>query len=204
MTGFTTVFGSMSIWAGPGTPPALGSLVTQNTNVNDSSYTYLTASPAAITDSTQIVTPYGIAAANSLLQGVFVRGSLQGSPTVLQNGYRFDYLFISGADARLRWIKFTAGVPTVVASDNTMFGNATYNYYTTNGNTGVSFNVSITGNSMSGFLSASGQPNSPTVNYTDSSGSPHTTGRIGFLGFSNSGGVTLPVSWSAYQATWTT
>jgi hypothetical protein len=190
----TTVYGSNAIYAGS-EPPPVGALEITNTSGSDSAYSYITTSPSAIVSSTQeAVTAYSIG--NPLLQGLFCRGTLQASPTVLQNGYRFDF---NGTELRL--IEFNTGSPTVLDSENLTLLSPTYDYYLTLGNDDVSFHMTDNGTNLEGWLSAPGQPDTPHVTATDTT---HTSGRIGLVSFANISGAGSQNYWGSYSASWAT
>jgi hypothetical protein len=198
-TGFTTVYGTQQVTTSQPPTIPIGSFIVDNTTNADAALTYYTTSPSAIKDSTQIAGCPAVAI-ESRLQGLFLRGTLQGSPSTLQSGYRFDWLVVNGSSlATLRLFRADAGALTLLTSNN-LFANSTYSYYRTASNP-VTYHMTATGTTISAWLSASGQPDTPTITATSAT---YATGRIGMLSFANPATSGVVGYWSGYSATWTT
>lgn len=191
-TDFTTVYGTHTIYAGSA-PPAVGSLQVTNTSGSDSAFTYVTALSAVINDSvfsalsTQLV-------GSPLLQGLFLRGVLNATPTVLDSGWRFDL-----STGQLRLIRFDPGSHSTIDFFNLASASPTYDHYISTA-FDVSFNMSASGGTVEGWLSAPGQPDTPHVKTTTASSSE--TGRIGMVSFYNVAGAGGPNYWGTFSATW--
>ncbi len=191
----TVVYGVASIHSSGGGVPN-GSLDIFNNTGTDSAYVYLNSIPATTVTSRQAVSvPFWNVTPS--LQGVYSRATLQATPTVLQNGYRGDYFL-----PILRILRFTAGVPTTLATlDLTGYAGG---FYTNTGNGGTfNFVDNGPGNTMELWLSSPGQPDTTHVTATGAATTPFASGRIGFLSFVNIAGSGGPTAFSSYSAVYT-
>lgn len=192
----TTVFGTHSIFPGPPNP-AVGSLLVTNTSGGDSAYTYVTALSSAIRDSSINARSASMAAQAPRVQGLWCRGVLNASPTILDSGWRSDLL--TGA---LRLVRFNPGSNSLADSVNLSALSPTYDHYLTSFVSDVTFNMLANGPTVESWLTCPGQPDTPHVKTT--SASTTEVGRIGFFSFFNFGGAGGSNYWATFSATWGT
>jgi hypothetical protein len=121
----------------------------------------------------------------------------------MTSGYRIDCIRVPNPVTVmniLRIFRYDAGALTQLGSSVALNGT----YYDANDNRAVTFNAAMTGTTLTGWLSASGQSDSPTITATAPGTNSYPSGRLGWLSFSNAGGIPGPIGWRSLTSTWTT
>lgn len=202
VTALTTIYGTHDINPGLGPAPPASSLRILNTGGTDSAHTYITALPSNIAVCT-ITAKSGLTVANPLAQGLFARASLQATPVVEHNGYRFDTAF----SGQLRLFRFDLGVPTHIGNSpiNLAALSPTYDYYISTGHTDVTMHMVCAANgSIEAWLSAPGQPDTPHLIASGAATTAYPSGLLGLVSFGNpGGGVGAYNYWSNLNVTYT-